>query len=109
MKQTKEMKMVAFNLGKVQVKCSIEQQEIIERVYYERIKEQKKNNIMYRFVNIVLGLFFMIILFVCYVLSVQWALSILIVTFYTVANVLNYIQLRREFTAYRINYGERIP
>ena len=106
--RTEEQTIVKFNLEEIGVKLTQEQLEMIEGVYSNRIAEQKLENIMYRLINVGLGMFCLFFTCIAFYFSPGFYPFFLITVYFTATQLFNLLKLINERKEYRKQYRKYI-
>lgn len=105
---TEEQTLVKFNLENVGVELNQEQLEIVEMVYSKRISEQKFENILYRLINVGIGLFCLFLTFIAYYFTAGFYPFLMLTVYFTATQLLNLVKLVNERKEYRKKYRKYV-
>lgn len=105
---TIEQNNVKFNLAEVGVELTQEQLEIVERVYSNRIAEQKFENILYRLINVGIGLFCLFLTSIAYYFSAGFYPFLWFTVYFTSTQLLNLLKLVNERKEYQKKYRKHV-
>lgn len=105
---TIEQNNVKFNLAEVGVELTQEQLEIVERVYSNRIAEQKFENILYRLINVGIGLFCLFLTSIAYYFAAGFYPFLVLTVYFTATQLLNLLKLVNERKEYQKKYKKHV-
>lgn len=106
--KTEEQTLVKFNLADVGVELTQEQLEIVERVYSKRIAEQKFENILYRLINVGIGLFCLFLTSIAYYFAAGFYPFLMLTVYFTSTQLLNLVKLVNDRKEYRKKYRKHV-